>query len=601
MAQPDPFRLQEQLSEAYLRYYDTAFRLRDPRLRAERRTLLERPGTVFTEPLIEPVIPYPSDVSVREACAVAGLHSDIAPALAQMLFQSGEDFGLREHQAQALRVSLAPPGADRRHVVVTSGTGSGKTESFLLPIFARLLSEGLDAGPEPALRRWWDRDAPGGRWQSARQPGGRAAAMRAMILYPTNALVEDQISRLRRAVSLAPRQGGGPAMYFGRYTRATIGMGELPTTMSDDRVIEAARQLRLMERERDGLASADSEITSQFAEPRAGELIVRWDMIAAPPDVLVTNYSMLNVLLLRGRDSSLFEATRSWLASDPTRTFTLVVDELHGYRGTQGSEVALVVRNLLRRLGLSGDSPQLRCIGTSASLDGEEGLEYLEQFFGVPRGNFHVTAGKPQEIPRIDVADADLDADHPRADQILAAACRDEHGFRARPISLVQRRLFGTDEGGEESMRRLLGRVAERGDTPGLISFRSHHFVRMIRGVWACSDPGCDAIGRPDDQPRSVGRLYSIPTARCECGARVLELLYCMQCGDVSLGGFVSVADSDAPLDGDSWYLSALPSVPRVASSLCSVARGASTCGTGPAPVRPTSTRGSTPLKKARP
>ncbi len=567
MTQPDPLLLHAQLEDAYLRYYDTAFRLRDPLLRAERRRLLERPGTVFTEPLIEPVIPYPGIVPITDACANAGLGPDVAPALARMLFQADESFGLREHQAEALRVSLSPRDAEHRHIVVTSGTGSGKTESFLLPIFARLLQEALQRGPEPALRRWWDHNAAAGAWRGARQPGGRTPAMRAMILYPTNALVEDQISRLRRAISLAPRQGGGPALYFGRYTGATIGTGDLPTRMSDKRVVDVAHQLRLMERERDALGSDDIEIAGQFAEPREGELLARWDMIVTPPDVLVTNTSMLNVMLMRQREAQLFAATRSWLQTDPSHVFTLVVDELHGYRGTQGSEVALVVRNLLRRLGLTGDSPQLRCIGTSASLDSEEGLEYLEQFFGAARDAFRVTAGSPQAIPAIDLADIDVDAT-PRIDQVLATACRDGDGLRATPISVVRRRLLGDGDDAETSMRHVLRRVAEQGDEPGLISFRSHHFVRMIRGMWACSDPDCAVADRNGDERRTIGRLYSIPTARCECGARVLELLYCNQCGEVSLGGFVSVADQDDDSDGEGWYLSALPSIPRVAEQL---------------------------------
>lgn len=568
MTQPDPMLLHAQLEDAYLRYYDTAFRLRDPRLRAERRKLLERAGTVFTEPLIEPVVPYPSTDPITAACADVALRPEVAPALARMLFQADATFRLREHQAEALRVSLAPSDAAERHVVVTSGTGSGKTESFLLPIFARLLQESLESGAEPELRRWWDQDAPAGAWRSARPPGGRTPAMRAMILYPTNALVEDQISRLRRAVSLAPRQGGGPALYFGRYTGATIGAGELPTKMSDKRVVDVAHQLRLMERERDGLRSDDPEIAGQFAEPRDGELLARWDMIVTPPDVLVTNTSMLNVMLMRQRETQLFGATSAWLEADESRVFTLVVDELHGYRGTQGSEVALVVRNLLRRLGLTGDSRQLRCIGTSASLDGDQGREYLEQFFGASRNAFHVTAGTPEPIPEIDLETVDIDR-APRIDQVLAAACRDGNGMRATPISVVRRRLLlGDGADAEDSMRSVLRRVAEQGDKPGLISFRSHHFVRMIRGMWACSDPACRAADRTGDERRTVGRLYSIPTARCECGARVLELLYCNQCGEASLGGFVSVADQDDPSDSDSWYLSALPSIPRVAEQL---------------------------------
>ena len=113
-------------------------------------------------------------------------------------------------------------------------------------------------------------------------------------------------------------------------------------------------------------------------------MLIRWDMVETPPDILVTNYSMLNAMLMREFEDPLFEQTRAWLAASPDNVFTLVVDELHLYRGTQGSEVAMVVRNLLSRLGLSPDSPQLRCIATSASLsDDSGGLDYLEQFFGV--------------------------------------------------------------------------------------------------------------------------------------------------------------------------------------------------------------------------
>ena len=103
-------------------------------------------------------------------------------------------------------------------------------------------------------------------------------------------------------------------------------------------------------------------------------MLTRWDMIAAPPDVLVTNYSMLNAMLMREVEQPMFDATADWLRASAANVLTLVVDELHLYRGTQGSEVAMVIRNLLMRLGLEPDSPQLRVIGTSASLaDQDEG------------------------------------------------------------------------------------------------------------------------------------------------------------------------------------------------------------------------------------
>src|SRR5262245_5756029 len=134
-----PLHVYEAIKDAYLRYYDTAFRLREPALRAERRALLEEPGVVFTDPLIEPVLPYPSNESLVSVCAELGAGEDVGRLLADMLFDAGPEFRLRAHQATALRTSLSESGP--RNIVVTSGTGSGKTESFLLPVFARLLSE----------------------------------------------------------------------------------------------------------------------------------------------------------------------------------------------------------------------------------------------------------------------------------------------------------------------------------------------------------------------------------------------------------------------------------------------------------------------------
>ncbi len=114
----------------------------------------------------------------------------------------------------------------------------------------------------------------------------------------------------------------------------------------------------------------DPDLIAQFQDPYAGELVTRWDMIATPPDVLVTNYSMLNVMLMRDVEEPIFESTRLWLQQSSDHIFTLVVDELHLYRGSTGAEVGMVVRNLASRLGLEPSSDQFRIIATSASLPG---------------------------------------------------------------------------------------------------------------------------------------------------------------------------------------------------------------------------------------
>ncbi len=156
----------------------------------------------------------------------------------------------------------------------------------------------------------------------------------------------------------------------------------------------------------------------------------RWDMVAAPPDLLVTNFSMLNAMLMRDLEEPLFEATRRWIADGGI--FTLVVDELHLYRGTSGSEVAMIVRNLLSRLGIEPEAPNLRCIATSASLsDDAAGLGYLEAFFGVAASSFYVTAGVPRR----------LHAELPISRASVLEAGRQEVGDRSAMLAALARNL----------------------------------------------------------------------------------------------------------------------------------------------------------------
>ena len=127
-------------------------------------------------------------------------------------------------------------------------------------------------------------------------------------------------------------------------------------------------------------------------------MITRWDMLDYPPDILISNTSMLNVMLMRQNEDEIFQKTRDWLAQDKQNKFTLVVDELHAYRGTTGAEVAVTIRNFLNRIGLAPDSAQLRIIATTASITDDEqgkGREFVERFFGVDRSSFRFLSGSP--------------------------------------------------------------------------------------------------------------------------------------------------------------------------------------------------------------
>lgn len=567
-----PTSLQASIRDAYLRYYDTAFWLRDEALQKERRSRLEADTAVFRDPILEPVMPFEGEIPITEACAQAGLATTIASDLAKILFDTDPSFKLRRHQAQALVNSFQPDG-DRRHTVITSGTGSGKTESFLLPVFARLLQEAASWGDPAQLNRWWA-PGPSAPWAAARSASTRPSGVRAIVLYPTNALVEDQIGRLRRALLQSQSPSGAPKFFFGRYTGATLSSHAPPRTTGDVRASEIATELRDMERVVDRLADSGIETISQFPDPRRGELLTRWDIVDSPPDILITNYSMLNVMLMRSIENPIFDQTAAWLGESDDHVLTLVVDELHTYRGTQGSEVALVVRSLLRRLGLTPDSPKLRCIATSASLT--DGYEYLEQFFGQHRDSFRIIPGSPRQVtPTAPLPRAELDAiaaqrdqpghldrlkalaeQHSIAEALTTACLNDKNQIKPTPSLTVAARAFTPPDPTGAALEIAL-EALEVAPNAKSIPFRSHHFARQIRGMWACSNPACDQLGEHAFEGRRIGRLYTAPKMTCDCGGRVLELLYCDQCGDVSLGGFV--VEEDDPTNPSSWYLSGPP------------------------------------------
>ncbi|WP_251450623.1 DEAD/DEAH box helicase [Microbacterium sp. Marseille-Q6648] len=555
MSFPTPVKIADDLRDAFLRYIDTAYALQDRALADERRRLLlEGQGNLFAPLMLEPVLPYDGVASVVEAARQAAVAirdlGDVVKAVFGVTPDALGDVKLRKHQAAAIAAHFA---SDIRHnPVVTSGTGSGKTESFLIPLLTRITAEKRSSSSLAPIHDWWDLKRQTDGWRPTRTVGANQAAVRSVILYPTNALVEDQVARLRRAVRGLRHQESPIDLWFGRYTGATPGSGGVPTgKVSAPATAGAARDMRELSRLNARLAELDDpDLMAQFQDPYAGELITRWDMIATPPDVLVTNYSMLNVMLMRDVEEPIFESTRSWLQRSPDHVFTLVVDELHLYRGSAGAEVGMVVRNLASRLGIEPSSDQFRIIATSASLPGDDsGLEYLERFFGVDRSSFLIEPGQPRALvsgtrpTAVDVLSVASDelaeaAASGQWAETIAAACSDtgDRRPRATRIDTIATRLFGDDPSALPTLAAMLTGLAAA--SKPAIQFRGHVMMRGMRGLWACSDPACP--GGTDSEPRRVGRMYDTPRSTCaDCGARVLELLYCFECGDVSLGGYV--------------------------------------------------------------
>ncbi|MCX2746283.1 DEAD/DEAH box helicase [Arthrobacter sp. MI7-26] len=551
------------LRDSYFRYYDTPFGLADRTLEAERRQLLDQDNGVYREPFIELRPEYrTTGRSVQESASLAHAPTELGDFVAKGLIPLGRQ--LYTHQEAA----LISASGKKRNVVVTAGTGAGKTEAFLLPLLANLLAESQSwAGNGAAPVEWW-RQANGPFIPQRQTETGRTQAVRAIILYPMNALVDDQLVRLRRAIdSTAARQWldenrRGHRFYFGRYTGATPVTG----APGNRTALQNLRSFMQGTHQRSQALGLDDESRYFVPHPGGAEMLSRWDMADAVPDILITNYSMLNVLLLRDRDRQYFDSTRDWLRANPEHRFTLVVDELHTYRGTAGTEVALLIRNLKMRLGLDDRSDQLQVIAASASLEADRDEAYVEQFFAVPRETFDFLPG---QIVRPEVSESDLSGTSfasgsgtPTKEDEAAAATALGNAFffgadgtadtkpLAKSVKELSTHLFPElpDEARIEAVHRVLKTAAESeaGETRWPM-LRSHLFFRNVPGMWACTDAGCPEADQEASPTRPIGRLYAEPVSRCLCGSRVLELLYCQNCGDVFLGGYVPTGSTQKP------------------------------------------------------
>lgn len=430
----DPIGSFERMRDYFVSYLDTAFKIRRADVAQARRDLLATAGRMCAEPFIEPVLRYESaEHPLETVIDTPGALSHFSRAgrlafvelVASGLFDGEVSASGTEprrvpdhhpylHQFEMLErgVQSGMPG------IVTSGTGSGKTESFLLPILAQISEEAVHwPAPTSELGHedWWSGDGDFRPARSQEHPD-RPKAVRALILYPMNALVEDQLTRLRKALdseaarAVCDERFKGNRIFFGRYNSATPPTGFETHPVRKDKKTREKRDLaveRTREHLRDlaesqrlavdydrGLAArreedAVEETRFLFPSVDGAELNTRWDMQVTPPDVLVTNSSMLNAMLAREVEEPIFDHTRDWLRDDPDSYFYLVIDELHLVRGSTGSEVSGLLRMLVNRLGL--DHPdrrhKLRVLASSASLPvtGEQAaasLSYLWDFFG---------------------------------------------------------------------------------------------------------------------------------------------------------------------------------------------------------------------------
>lgn len=554
----DPIKIYNDIRNAYYKYIGSGLPFFREEYNLERNELIREPGTISQPPIIEIVPKYHEKATLKEFCVAEGVNSELNDFVNCGLFsQNGaSERKLYDHQYEALKIAHL----DRKNIVVTTGTGSGKTECFLLPVIADLIKES---------KQWKE---------------NRPHAIRTMILYPLNALAEDQMIRLRKAVNSRKddksgaldwldKNRNGNRFYFGRYTGATPVSGS--KEKAKDKLREEKRSLI-----RDWNAAKESgekELIYHIPcmEDDSAEMWDRFSMQDNAPDILITNYSMLNVMLMRDNELKMFEDTRKWLAEDKHNIFHLVIDELHTYRGTAGTEVAYLIRILLDRLGVTPDSPQVQFLATSASLEeNQQSIDFLAEFFGIDKKRFNerftIIANPPQvavEKPTVNIPCEELAKyyetdDTLENDKAFLAALGCESFFAVtQKYQLVEwlKYAMSTSKGilphDVVSISKTLPIIEDialittaaiikvicKGATSNgyILPLRAHFFFRNLSGLWACSSHDCkDVCTEYQFADRAIGKFYKRPRNVCSCGMKVLELLVCENCGEVFLGGY---------------------------------------------------------------
>jgi len=519
MTDLDPLLFRRELDDGLRRYIKTALPIsgRFPDLARRFHQLLDN-ETFVQGPYVESLPDFVKGRSLAELLDEGILHDDWSRLAADLLHRP-----LHAHQEQAIRIA---PDHD---FVVATGTGSGKTECFLYPAIDRLLRD-----PE--------RDRPG---------------VRILLLYPLNALANDQL--YFRIAPLLLKHLPETGITFGRFTSA------VPANAKREEVEQQLLRNRAL--------------YEALGEPERIDpswLLTREEMLDRPPHILLTNYAMLEHLLLLPRNAPLF---------DPVRLSMIVLDEIHTYQGAQAIEVAFLLRKLRVRLGLS--EGHVRCIGTSASLGTDaEALDATRRFASdlMHARVQHVVTGRRQIHARLrngratwslsadqwsrlheaascvlrleeDPAEADPDGkrrrlwtdatagieglpplpDDPRPfgaamvelfsanEQMRRVATELEKGVR--PFSALADSVFGNDPRREQALTGLVavGLLCRAGpDEFPLLPARYHYAVAGLEGV---------AVRLDARAPDHVAELVQGRGGRAEAGPS-FPLLSCRNCGE---------------------------------------------------------------------
>lgn len=603
----DPIGAFEKIRDDYRRYFETMYRFKDLSLDNKKNTVLLQDDNLLKEPYCELLPKYESTgKDLKDLCdPVSGDYYALNPGIRPLpdLFLEFVTGGLMDYKPYRHQFEMLCKGYGKGHdVLITSGTGSGKTESFMLPLLASLLAEAQtwNAPTTPYDASWWQKRDAEGDYQPCQRTGEtRQSAIRALLLYPMNALVADQVGRLRKALdsdnvrTLLDQHCAGNRIFFGSYNGKTLRSGEIGKLG-----VSAEQANKLATSAANGSCDPDDI----YVVPRltdtafTSEMLVREDMQEKSPDIMITNISMLSIMLMRSGEQKFLDDTRAYYESNPEAKFHLVVDELHLHRGTAGSEVAYLLRMFLERIGVPPmkngvKNPQLQVYASSASL-GSTAQDYLEDFFGIVNP-FDIQVGydlrpvakaslpaldyqhfdtfylnNPYSRPYYQLDDAEKDA--MQKDFLskvgYAGAFKD---FIEDYAPVIYNDLKGLTTpaittfplsdlsklSASSSNDWIRGFLIFRGNEshPTLPSVRFHQFYRYVDGIWGELLPDSDPDG-------PIGELLYHPTEVSSSGQhKVLELLRCECCGELFIGGNRTDVDNGVQLSLNSPSLDVIP------------------------------------------
>lgn len=302
----DPIVASENITNKYLRYIETTFYIKDEDYMKQFKELLSKPDHFVKGPYLDFSDSFVLAKSIEELIAEGILSKEFI----KLYGQQHKLLSRRLYKHQELSIRRVN---EEHNLVITTGTGSGKTEAFLIPIINHLMKQ--------------------------REVGELSDGVRALIIYPMNALANDQMKRMRTLLAEYPD------ITFGAYT------GE--TEKEDSKAVSKYMSL------------------NNNQKPLTNERISRNQMKKSPPHILITNYAMLEYLLLRPEDNVFFHGINaiSWKY--------IVLDEAHTYTGATGIEVSMLLRRLKNTLS---NNKQIRFILTSATLGDEKDNDEICEF-----------------------------------------------------------------------------------------------------------------------------------------------------------------------------------------------------------------------------